>query len=288
MCLHGACTPLAHCLHFYRNCRVCVTPTKEFGKTGRGLVYKAREELSTVSAGEYWRERRIEDVRGTRTMCAAEEKRMSQYYTAEMALTRGNMYSNKYGMHAIAPNEILHTVPHGIVALMKEILLLFTGACGVLAPCKHVQQFLDSGISPSVTHIFDARLAQMPMVRDAKQRCMHYRRFRNGIEKVGVFTADDHVALMQQMPFVVGTGTSLLRVAETKIRKAFIAACFQCTTLYLTLKKREVNEQVLSEMHTASKKLGENLNLVVSSLPEHAAKKINLNRPKVHAMLHFR
>lgn len=160
----------------------------------------------------------------------------------------------------------------------------------MLATCKHnpTTNILLTGVAPSVTHILDSRLALIPVVRDAKQRCMHYRRFRNGIEKVGVFTADDHVALMQQMPFVIGTGTTILRVEDVKIRKAFIAACFQCATLYLTLKKREVCERELSEMHGAVKQLGENLRVVVSALPEVAAKKINLNRPKVHALLHFR
>ena len=64
-----------------------------------------------------------------------------------------------------------------------------------------------------------------------------------------MFTADDHVALMQQMPFAIGTGNSILRVADVRTRKAFIAACFQSATLYLTLKKREVSEQELSEMN---------------------------------------
>ena len=124
---------LAACLH--RNCRVCVTPTKEFGQTGRGLVYNARDQQSTVEACSYWREQRARDSRGIKTLCAQSEKVMSQYYTAELALTLGNTFSNRFGIHAMAPLDILHTVPHGIVELIKDILLLFTGACTVLAVC---------------------------------------------------------------------------------------------------------------------------------------------------------
>ena len=133
----------------------------------------------------------------------------------------------------------------------------------------------------------NARFERIPMVRDAKQRCMHFRRFRNGLEKVGVFTADDHVALKQQMPFVVGTGTAIIRVAESKTRKAFISACFACATIYLTLKKREVTEEDLSHLHDAAKSFGEDLKMVIAALPP-TVKPINLNRPKIHALLHFR
>ena len=48
------------------------------------------------------------------------------------------------------------------------------------------------------------------MVRDPEQRTMHYRRFPHGIEDMKVFTADDCVALLQQLPYVVGDGNAVI------------------------------------------------------------------------------
>ena len=53
----------------------------------------------------------------------------------------------------------------------------------------------------------DDRLSMTPMVRDDMVRGIHYRKFSTGVASMSVFTADDMVALLQQLPYVVGTGT---------------------------------------------------------------------------------
>ena len=143
-------------------------------------------------------------------------------------------------------------------------------------------------IPPSTEPIIDARLLLIPRVKNAKQRCMHYRMFRSGITGFGKFTADDHVALIQQLPYVIGTTSTVIRTVDVKHRKALIGAINACRIIYLTLKKRQVNEHDLNVLHAAAKSMGPLLEEAISGLPEHAQKKFNIHRPKVHALLHFR
>lgn len=96
------------------------------------------------------------------------------------------LYSNKYGVHAMFPPDILHTIPKGIVDILRRILLSYTNDI-----------------------VVDERLAKIPMVRDVLTRNLHYRAFSTGISSMSVFTADDMVALVQQLPYVVGTGTGI-------------------------------------------------------------------------------
>ena len=44
----------------------------------------------------------------------------------------------------------------------------------------------------------------MTIARDPAVRELHYRYFRKGINDMSIFTHDDHVALMQQLPYVIG------------------------------------------------------------------------------------
>ena len=44
----------------------------------------------------------------------------------------------------------------------------------------------------------------MPPARDPLVRGVHYRRFRNGLLDMSIFTHDDEVALMQQLPYIIG------------------------------------------------------------------------------------
>ena len=97
------------------------------------------------------------------------------------------LYSNKYGVHAMFPPDILHTIPKGIVDLLRRILMSYA----------------------KNTSVVDSRLARIPMVRDPLTRNLHYRAFSTGISSMSVFTADDMVALVQQLPFVVGSGTGI-------------------------------------------------------------------------------
>ena len=81
--------------------------------------------------------------------------------------------------------DTLHTVPKGLVEILWKILQLHTG---------------------SNFDVIDTRLRSIPMVRDPHVRGLHYRGFNSGVASMSVFTADDFIALLQQLPYVVGTG----------------------------------------------------------------------------------
>ena len=142
-------------------------------------------------------------------------------------------------------------------------------------------------MAPSVLHVLDHRLKQIPPVRDPVQRCMHYCGFPSGITGWGKWTADDHVALIQQLQYAVGTGELVLRADPTP-RKAFISACTNLRAILVLLKKREITELELSILHNAAKQFGSNLKRCLVGLPIREAAKFNIDRPKVHALLHFR
>ena len=116
---------------------------------------------------------------------------------------------------------------------------------------------------------------------------MHYRVFRSGIMGFGKFTADDHVALIQQLPYVIGTASTVVRTAHSKHRKALIGAVNACRIIYLTLKKHHVNENDLNVLHAAAKSMGPLLEETISGLPEQSQKKFNIHRPNMHALLHL-
>jgi hypothetical protein len=92
----------------------------------------------------------------------------------------------------------------GLIALLREIIIAFATQ------------------APKVVNVLTARLALMPKVRDVAQRNLTYRHFRKGIHTFGRWTGDDHIALLQQLPFVVGTSQRVIR-APLSARKAFIA-----------------------------------------------------------------
>lgn len=83
------------------------------------------------------------------------------------------------------PPDVMHTIPKGIAELLRKILMLY---------------------AKTDVHIVDDRLANIPIARGVS-RNLHYRPFATGISTMSVFTADDMIALLQQLPYVVGTGT---------------------------------------------------------------------------------
>ena len=107
-------------------------------------------------------------------------------YLEENALWSAVLYSKKHGIQGMFPPDILHTIPKGVVDLLRRILMAYVKT------------------DPNVV---DARLAAIPMVRDPMARNLHYRAFNTGVSPMSVFTADDMIALLQQFPFVIGTGT---------------------------------------------------------------------------------
>ena len=125
----------------------------------------------------------------------------------------------------------------------------------------------------------------MPVARDPAQRCLHYRRFRTGITSMSMFTADDMVALTQQMHYAVGLDASVL--VNPVVRHAFIAANSLVLKMLIILKKRVVTEDELMFLHECAQRFGAPLRVLVESI-ENPAKRPKINIPKVHAMTHMR
>jgi hypothetical protein len=130
-----------------------------------------------------------------------------------------------------------------------------------------------------VLSIVDWRLQHLNPVRDPVQRCMHYRTFKKGVTGWGKWTADDHIALLQQMPYVVGTDATVIRTTSQKPREAFIAACTEIRVILQILKRREVTEDHLLILHTSAKHVGQHLKDAVLGLPRSAQENISVDRP---------
>ena len=115
-----------------------------------------------------------------------------------------------------------------------------------------------------------------------------FREFPTGIDKQGKWNAEDYIALLQQMPFVVGHTDDIIK--STSARKAFVEACMAVRTLIIVLKMREVSEDDLAIMHRyAAKPLGPLMEKAVGTLSElPKSKSYTTARPKVHALIHFR
>ena len=124
----------------------------------------------------------------------------------------------------------------------------------------------------------------MPSVRDASVRNMFFRKFNRGLRGWGKWTGDDYVALIQQVLFVVGTGAQI--IPSYNIRKDFISVCFKVQRMFIIMKRDEVNEEDLNQLMDLAKDIGPLFDSVQSALPVEMEE--NLNRPKVHAPLHFR
>ena len=126
------------------------------------------------------------------------------------------------------------------------------------------------------------------MARGSRHRGLYYRKFNKGLTGWGKWSADDHIALLQQLAFVVGTGTKVLRVSSSSVRVAYIQAVDQLMIILHILHKREVSEMDLTILHGAAKQIGQLLQKSCEGLPAEFRSKITLNRPKVHALLHLR
>ena len=155
------------------------------------------------------------------------------------------------------------------------------------------------------TSVVDTRLAAIPMVRDPMTRNVHYRAFNTGISSMSVFTADDMISLLQQLPFVVGTGTGtplsphftpiLFRlctfisavIPDEDSAHAFIAASSATRKMLVLLKKRDGGSDAnLDDLDHQAQRLGPLLVASQDALDEN--KRENVNIPKVHSCLHYR
>ena len=135
-------------------------------------------------------------------------------------------------------------------------------------------------ILPEVTR----RLKVMPPVRDPQQRCLHTRQFNNGIANISVFTADDMMALLQHLPYVVGANSTAV-IKDQQCANAFSAGAFTALRILSTLKARTVTENDLQLMSDRVSVIGGYLRDMQVALDDKD--NINTSVPKVHALLHL-
>lgn len=131
--------------------------------------------------------------------------------------------------------------------------------------------------------VLDDRLKKWPPVRDPAQRMMHTRQFNSGVSGMSVFTADDMIALLQQLPFVVGTGTSV--IGDRQCAAAFVAAAVVTRNILSVMKQREVFDDDLLFLEQEVNNMGEHFRKMQEQLP--AVEMKNLAVPKFHSISHF-
>lgn len=245
------------------NCRVCLRPTALFSQTECGASgYERRLDEDTRA--------KIENFAGqTKAAREEEEMKVSQWLESPLGWWKGELYRDKYGIHSMFPMDVLHTVPYGIVAHLKDILI------------GHTKE-------KSKLDELNRRFAVMPLARDTRRRGLAYKSFPKGILAIGKLTGDDYTALLQQFPFVVGYGDKV--IANASARRAFLEACECARTILVILKLPEITgEHQLKKLHDCAKKMGPLLFKCTIGLTDAVkAKLMTDNRPKVHALLHFR
>ena len=121
---------------------------------------------------------------------------------------------------------------------------------------------------------------------DVKEVCTTVRSVRVWLD--GENGPQMNIALLQQLPFVVGTGSKIIRAPSQSVRVAFIQVVDQLLIILNMIHKREVTEPELNILHGAAKQIGPLLKKACEGLPTEFRSQISLNRPKVHALLHFR
>ena len=203
----------------FRNCRVCYWKREDAHDTLN--AYRAKKRTTALTKA--LRERYGYDVRITQARRDIKEKKYGQFFN-DNGLDDAQLYSPTYGVHAILPPDTLHTMSKGMAELLRTMLQKIMKKEGTFG-------------------VFDRRLAQIPVVRDPDQRQMPYRRYRTGIHNMKVYTADDMLALLQQMHYAVGTGNTV--IPQEAVRNAFISACVALVKMVVILKKRVVKEAEL-------------------------------------------
>ena len=129
----------------------------------------------------------------------------------------------------------------------------------------------------------DERLGKWPPVRDPSQRMMHSRQFNSGVSRMSVFTADDMIALLQQLPFVVGCGDAV--IADRVCATAFVRAAVVTRNILSVMKQREVSEGDIDFLTGEIKSMGGHFEVMQSQ--HHEKERTNLTIPKFHSICHF-
>ena len=107
-------------------------------------------------------------------------------------------------------------------------------------------------------------------------KCIAARRHR--------WTGSDHVALIQQMAYVVGTDGGVIRDAGA--REAFRNACFTVRAILIFLKLRSFTKNHVPGLRKHCRHVGPFFQQLADTLPAEFVR-ANLDIPKVHACLHF-
>jgi hypothetical protein len=107
-------------------------------------------------------------------------------------------------------------------------------------------------------------------------KCIAARRHR--------WTGSDHVALIQQMAYVVGTDGGVIRDAGA--REAFRNACFTVRAILIFLKLRSFTKNHVPGLRKHCRHVGPAFQHLADNLPAEFVR-ANLDIPKVHACLHF-
>ena len=96
-----------------------------FSETDKGLIYKQRTQAETERVAARYR-KRVEDGSILQRDYDKAAVELSENFE-EKALGKFDMYLNKYGYHAMVPMDSLHTVPQGLIKLLKQIFLQYAG-----------------------------------------------------------------------------------------------------------------------------------------------------------------
>ena len=248
-----------------RNCRVCMRPTEHFGWSTTTREDKRRTQRKTKKKVRELK--RLAKTPGKKTEALERAKQLSLHLESN-GWWKAELFANKYGVHALLPMDTLHTVPYGVIHSLRALLL-------ALCPPGDRRDEMNR------------RFMSMPRSADQVTRGLYYRIFSDGLSKLGSWTGDDYISLLQALPFVVGTTGAVIE--DDRAREAFQLAC-RCTRLILlVLKMRVVNENALARMHCAAKRIAQALQVCTASVPvSRRSELMGVNRPKIHALVHFR
>lgn len=101
---------------------------------------------------------------------------------------------------------------------------------------------------------------------------------------MSVFTADDMMALLQHLPYVVGANSTAV-IKDQQCANAFSSGSFTTLRILSTLKARSVSDTDLQLMSDRIRVIGGYLRDMQAALDDKD--KINTSVPKVHALLHL-
>jgi hypothetical protein len=240
------------------NCRMCTRPTTTFSATEEGASFPRRlqadaQAFSLQYHGSAWKG----------TIEAREKAEMARsMFSYPCSWWAAPTFSNKFGVYSMFPFDTLHTVSSGLISTLKDILIARTSTAGM--------------------NTFEFRLQTIKRVRDPQMRRLYYKPFMEGITVHGRWSGDDYIALLQQMPFAVGYGSSVIE--DPRHRKTFLQLCACIRAVLLVLKMKCTGEDDLAVLHRNAKRIG-------PLLVKASAKLGNVpttDRPKVHALVHFR